>query len=40
MTEDYLKVRPILILNVLKNNVTEGREAEYVKGLWSGSYES
>ena len=34
MTEDYMKVRSILMLNILKNNIKEGKEVEYLKGLW------
>lgn len=34
MTEDYMKVRSILLLNVLKGNVYEDKIMEFLKGLW------
>ncbi len=34
MTEDYMKVRSILLLNVLKGTVKEERASEYLQGLW------
>ncbi len=34
MTEDYMKVRSILMLNILKNNVIPELEPKYIRGLW------
>ncbi|MGN0768119.1 MAG: hypothetical protein ACI4M8_02070 [Christensenellales bacterium] len=34
MTEDYMKVRSILMLNILKNNLYEDKNVEFLKGLW------
>lgn len=34
MTEDYMKSRSILALNILKNNVIPELEGEYARGLW------
>lgn len=34
MTEDYMKVRSILMLNILKNNIKPELEGKYLRGLW------
>ncbi len=34
MTEDYMKVRSILLLNILKNNIYDDKNTEFLKGLW------
>lgn len=34
MTEDYMKCRSILMLNILKNNVIPELEGKYLRGLW------
>lgn len=34
MTQDYLKSRHILMLNILKGNVEESRSLEFLHGLW------
>jgi hypothetical protein len=40
MTKDYMKVREILRLNILKNNVIDSRKEEYSRGLEGDSVES
>jgi hypothetical protein len=40
MTRDYMKVREILRLNILKGNCIQGMEDEYHRGLEEGSVES
>jgi len=40
MTKDYMKVREILRLNILKNNVIDSRKEEYSRGLEEDSVES
>lgn len=37
MTEDFMKSRSILILNLLKNNVVQELEGKYLRGLWRGN---
>lgn len=38
MTEDFMKCRSILMLNILKNNVISGLEGKYFRGLWRNTW--